>query len=470
MRIQRYITVFIVVFLCSCATQPQQGGENDMSEVIRKATESLNEDASIQPILLSIDAAIERAVEKNLDARIAALEVLVQEDSLNLERLRAFPEIRASMNYFNRSNLGAASSQSIITGRESLEPSFSTEPVRSTADLSASWNLLDLALTVFQSKTSADQTAITASRYEKTLQNITRDVRAAYWRAYAWQENVTQTLKVLKRAENYIGNLDHADRKNMLGYEELAQRRQNINQAAQSLDARIGNLELAMIELKSLLSYPQSQEIHLISRPDNHIAQAKKAVTLDVKKLEQEAINSRPEIRQALLQEQIADREVRQEIVRTLPGADLFLATNRDSNRFLVDNEWINFSASIAQNLTSLLTLPARRRAAKNRAVLTENQTLAQVAAILAQVHVAQRRLDNLTQLYRQDQSFLADTNKIARAARIRKSEGLLSGQDSILAELQAQTAKLQAQESFADVQDAYAVFLNTLGGPKLRT
>lgn len=55
-----------------------------------------------------------------------------------------------------RNNDLASSSRSVLTGRQSLEPSTSQDRRRATADLTASWNVLDFGVSYYQAQQQAD--------------------------------------------------------------------------------------------------------------------------------------------------------------------------------------------------------------------------------------------------------------------------------------------------------------------------
>lgn len=128
--------------------------------------------AQSQIIKLSLADAIQRGLEHNLDARVAALETLSQQDNVTLAQLRALPGVDLSGGYVGRSNPGASSSRSVITGQESLEPSQSTEQHRRVASLEASWNLLDAALALADASKADEETKIASERYNKVVQNV----------------------------------------------------------------------------------------------------------------------------------------------------------------------------------------------------------------------------------------------------------------------------------------------------------
>ncbi|MCD8526086.1 MAG: TolC family protein, partial [Alphaproteobacteria bacterium] len=141
-----------------------------------------------EEVKLSLDDAVALAFRSNLDLRVSALEVLSRQNNVSLEKLSAMPEFKIVAGYQGRSNPGASSSRSLLTGRQSLEPSISSDQYRTTTDLDMRWNVLDVAMAVSRSR-SADNAAKAAAERHRAMQaKVVQDVVAAYGRAYSVQE------------------------------------------------------------------------------------------------------------------------------------------------------------------------------------------------------------------------------------------------------------------------------------------
>lgn len=458
------ITACACIFLNACTAQRVELGSPEYNALLSADKRSAADTEAPATMTLTLEQALERAVSRNFDARVAALEALSKEDDLDLTRLQAMPQFNLSRTQYGRSNEGASSSRSIITGSQSLEPSFSTERYHNTRELALNWSTIDVLLAIAQSKSAGDEAQIAHLRHEKVLQNIERDVASAYWRAYAAQETHEENKRLLARADNYLGNLGSADKQKLLSATKTAQFQDSIYKEKQDLAKLARELPYAEIELKSLLSIPQGTQLLLTSKPKDYKAPSKKVLAESTIKLEEEALYNRPEIQETILQKNIDAQNTRNEILRTLPGADLFFSLNKDSNAFLYESEWASFSGTIAQSLTSLFTAPVRYRAAKNIEELGEARRVSLIAAVMTQVHLSRHRLNMAMQDYESQQLIYKTSLEQARATKAQRDNGLLAGQTDIAAQLQAQTAKLRSLQSQADMQDAYAELRNTLG------
>tara|TARA_B100000780_G_C21119069_1_gene453100 strand:+ start:1544 stop:2980 length:1437 start_codon:yes stop_codon:yes gene_type:complete len=454
------------ILLNACTADRIELGSSAHSQMIELDRQNvLDQDASEQ-ISLSYAEALKRAIAHNLDARVSALEMLSKEDDIDIARLEAIPNLNITSTRYGRSNAGASSSRSIVTGRESLEPSFSTERYHDTSEISVNWNILNFMLAVANSRIAKDETLIAQQRHEKVLQNIERDVHAAYWRAYAYQRTTQETKALIAEADQQLRNITKADQNSFISASKAASLKQGILQQLQALKALDAELTYADIELKSLLSIPQKTKIILTSKPNDQDQLARSLLQSDIEALEKEALYNRPEVKETVLQKNIDAQNTRNTILRTMPGAELFFASNRDSNQFLYDQDWLSFSASLSQSLSALFTLPARHRAAKNIETLGEARRLSLIAAIMAQVHLAQRRLDITMEDYKDAKRSSRVAAENARKAETERKQGLSSGNNSLPIILQAQQEKIKALQMHAEMQDALSSLLNTLGRP----
>lgn len=450
--------------LISCTADRVALNSDEHKAQILRDVENTQDKTIPKNIELTAEEAVEIGIVTNLDARVSALEVLSKQDDIDLAKLQALPDLKLSGSYLGRNNKGASSSRSLNTGNQSLEPSFSTEQHRRTAELSANWNLLNLALAIGQARITKDEALIAKERHEKVLQNIQRDVYSAYWRAKAYQDTKNKTQNLIHQTKEHIDNIELASRQNLLSATETARLKNGFMQQYTTLSTLHNDLYLAEIELKSLLSLPQDTDIKFTSELDTHKTQIKTLLNKDLVDLEREALLNRPEMRETIIQKNIDKQNVRNTVLQTIPGAELFFGANRDTNKFLADGDWLSYSATLTQNLISLFTLPVRKRAAENVETLGDARRVALAAAIMTQVHLARHRLQTALDEYEDAQKSGAIAKELARAEEQRHKEGLSSLSDSLPIMLTAHADRVRALQAEAEVQDALASLLNTLG------
>lgn len=424
------------------------------------------EDMAPAILELTVEQAIARGYERNLDARVAALEELSQQKNLSVAKIRAMPGVEASGGYVGRSNPGASSSESILTGQQSLEPSKSAEMNRRVGALSVNWNVLDTALALADAAKVDDEAGVAHERHAKVVQNVERDIYTAYWRARAHQDNAKYAEALLAEAHGQMENLEHAVTQGLVSGEQAARQSAMLAERERALRDMRDRAQMAEIELKGLLSLPMTTRLILTTAERDVATDAARLTRGDTDKMEWEALSARPEMREEILRKNMTIRDTRREILQTFPGLNLLYSAEYDSNKYLVDANWTNYSAKIVQSVTNLLTLPARYDAVKEREAVADARRQALSAAIIAQVHMARARLTSVDEAYTQSLLARRAAGRRSHAEAGKKREGFSSGQDDLLARMDLRTESIRSAMIYADYQDAYAAMKNTLGQP----
>lgn len=449
--------------LSACAAVHAPLTDEEKQATISADIQSLYPDTAAsdqnKPIEMSIDNALQLGLRKNLDLKVASLEAIATGNDALLEKLNALPSSTLTLQNIGRTNPGASSSRSITTGTQSLEPSISTEQYRSTVKLEQSFDVLDLGLTITRSKSASDRTLIALERRRKVAQNLMHDIYSAYWRAKSAQELDENLKKLSARVDAQLANLKKADAKKLMVKQDYHQKRSALLNKRNNVKELSEQLALAEIELKTLIGLPLDQEIHLTTE-DMDVP----SVKMSLEEMENYALQHRPEVQEALLNSRIAERNVRLSIYESFPGLEVLFAFNRDENKFLQDADFVSHTVSLTQNITRLLTLPARHRRAKNEVELEQARRQALLAAVLTQVQVAYNRYEynkalsqNVKEINDSNKALLSDTNK-------RRKVGLLDGSAQIEAELDAAFSNIEAELAYADAQASYMQLLNAIG------
>lgn len=420
--------------------------------------------SAIGALSLTLEQAVSRGLAENLDARVAALEALSQQDAVTLAQLRAFPSIRAAAGVSGRSNDSASSSRSLETGQESLEPSLSTDRYRRTASLEADWNLLDVALAFADASKARDEAGVAGERFAKVLQNVERDIYTAYWRARAYQELRAETERLLPQSSAQIEKLESGVSARLISAAAAFDKISALSEKARTLRALREQLRYAEAELKGMLSLPPQTALILTTAPPDLDAEIAAFLSRDAVSQEWDALLHRPDMREEVLKKNMSVRDTRREIFQTFPGINLLIGKNYDSNSFLVEPNWTDFSARIAQSVTDIITLPDRYRAAKNREAVADARRQALSSAIVAQVHIARERLGVAQEEEKASRAARKATERRSGALSAQTGAGFSSGYESLLARLDAQIESYRSALAAAQLHDAYAAMKSTLG------
>ncbi|MBK9307302.1 MAG: hypothetical protein IPM58_09515 [Nitrospira sp.] len=125
---------------CAIKPIPLTEGEvqvrvNEDRAVLTKEQEPLNGPVDLYE-------AMARALKYNLDARVELMHKMLAQTQLDLSHYAMLPRLAANAGFDGRNNFPGGVAQSLLTGRQVLEPFTSAERNIFSADLSLSWNVV----------------------------------------------------------------------------------------------------------------------------------------------------------------------------------------------------------------------------------------------------------------------------------------------------------------------------------------
>lgn len=315
---------------CAVTTQPIDRSESEARA--RADLSSMFKDQEPLSGPLTLNEAMARAIKYNLEARLKVMEHALAERQLDLATFDMLPRMALSAGYAGRNNVSASSSRSIETGSQSLEPSTSQDRDRGVADLTMVWNVLDFGVSYMSAKQQADQRLIVEERRRKVIHTITQDVRSAYWRAVAAE-------RLLKQIDSLMARVDKArdDSRNLstqrIGdpVQALSYQRALI-EATRQLEEQRRALSLAKTELAALINLPLNTDFQLAASNDYAVPELK----VNFAQLEQQALASRPELREQDYQARISAAETRKAMLRLLPGLEFSAGGHYEDRKSVV--------------------------------------------------------------------------------------------------------------------------------------
>ena len=82
--------------------------------------------------------------------------------------------------------------------------STSSDRDLNTADLTASWNILDFWVSYFNAKQQADKVLVAEEQRRRVMQTLFQDVRRAFWRALSAQRLSGDIRETIREAQNAL--------------------------------------------------------------------------------------------------------------------------------------------------------------------------------------------------------------------------------------------------------------------------
>jgi outer membrane protein TolC len=461
----RFGNLHFAAILCAavggCATSPEPLSREEFAAFgVDKFSNVTREQ---EPVLGSIDLydAIARAIKYNLDHRVEIMQAALKLKELNLASYQGLPNVVAGSGYAGRSNINASSSRNVATGAVSLVPSTSQDRDLFTGDLAFSWSILDFGLSYIRAKQAADQALVAEELRRKIVVRLVEDVRTAYWRAVASERLLVRLRALEGRTRQAIANARqlYQDRQTSpltgLTYErELV----DIKREIQRLE---GELTIARHQLAALMNVNPAVPFRLSGRRGGSSAHRVAWKSANVVRI---ALENRPELRELAYRIRITQKEGEAALLELLPNITGVAGLNFDSNSFLVNQNWISWSAKASWNLLRLFQYPAKSEVIDAQERLLNQRALAVTMAIILQVHVSRTKYAHALRELQTASEGLNVQRRLLAQMRASAGSERVSEQTLIREEMNTLISEVRYDLAFANVENAYAAIYASLG------
>jgi outer membrane protein TolC len=408
---------------------------------------------------ISLYEAMARALKHNLDHRVTMMEADLAQADYDLSRWDMLPKIVANGQYFGRSNEAGSSSLSLLSGRESLEPSTSQERDIYTGDLTASWNILDFGLSKIRAEQLGNEALIQEERRRKAIIQIMEDVHRSYYRAVS-AERLASRLRAL---EGDVSSAFQTSR------QQFALRRtapmpalsyqRELNDIQGQAQRLTRDMQMAKLELAALMGLSPDQQYYL-QLPEKMPRPSK--IVLSYEDMIDQALQNRPEIRENVYAQRIGEKEIKKATLEALPSLEGFVGLNASSNDFLFNNDWAGYGARASWNLLKVFSTGKRKKKAKARVALERERSLATAMAVMTQVGVARTRYEGLASEYQTasngamvQSDILDQVESLAKASAASKQTLIRERMNSILSEARRDAVMAEMAEASAHIYSA---------------
>lgn len=409
---------------------------------------------------LTLHEAMARAVKYNLEARLKVMEEAMAQRQVDLATFDMLPRMALSAGYAGRNNVSASSSQSVNTGTQSLEPSTSQDRDRGVADLTMVWNVLDFGVSYVSAKQQGDQRLIVQERRRKVVHTIIQDVRSAYWRAVAADRLLTQIDSLMARVAQARDNSQRLSEQRIGDPIQALSYQRALIEASRQLEEQRRALSLAKTELATLINLPLGTQVELAPDAGYQMPELK----VELSTLEQEALASRPELREQDYQARISAAETRKAMLRLLPGLEFSAGGHYDSNSFLVNQSWADYGVKVTWNLFNVLSAPAAIDVAKAGQEVADARRQAMSMAILAQLHVANANFREAQRQFQTSQQLAGLDGQIVEQLRNRYQAQGIGELELIQGELNTLQADLRRDLAYAELRNSYGQLFASVG------
>lgn len=462
------ISVVASFVITGCAVKPEAILKEDVKQMVKNDLTILSE--VVQPVTkpISLDEAIQRGLEHNLQKRVKVLESALSQQQLDLVYYDMLPSLTASSGLSERNNYAASASTSFVNGEPQplgSNPSYSVsqEKERTTADLTFSWNILDFGLSYVRAQQQADKFLIAQEKQKKVEHSLTQEIRRAYYQAVSSQD-------LLKRIQPMMVEVKQAleDSKKMqeqrvakTPMEALSYQRELLD-ILRSLHTLESSLISAKVELAELMGLKPGIAFDLADKVEKDYEIP--TIDMNLEEMEILALENRPELAESRYQERISEKEITAAKLKMLPGINLSTSLSYENSDYLLNNDWYSYGANVSWNLLNVFKAAEMNKLAKTQVEVAKEQKLALSMAVLSQVHLSIVKFNQAKKEYLLAKEYLTVADDIYDLTKIENEVNVNTKLILIKEKLNNILATLRYSSSYANVQNSYGRIFASLG------
>ena len=364
----------LLVGLAGCRTvEVKRFGE---AERFRRTVQERTSALKIGPAApLSMDRCVEIALANSLDQRVKQLHLSLQDEQVRLAMAGWLPKASVTYTDTRRSNKALSS-----FGGLSVE--LEDQHLR-TFDVQAAIPVLDWGATYYSYQAAKDRRVQERLLLERSKQTLARDVRVAYARLAGLLRQERLARVGMLAARELLRVSQSLEREGLGTRAETASVEAGLAEAAFRWSILRRSVEQARLALAQLLSLPAGVAFAVEEKlPPLRPLPA----PADIPRLEQSALEARPELSVQDRERRIAASAVREQFAQFFPRVDGLASYNWSSLSTLVNPGFFRFGYQIADSLLDQGKLWWRYQLNRKVEKLEEERTLLLSLGILFEV------------------------------------------------------------------------------------
>lgn len=458
-------TIVAGVLLAGCSVVPKQILPEYIKEDVENNLQYL--DKISQPITkpISLDEAINRAIENNLSKKLDLLSSALAEQKIDIVAFEALPSLTAKAGYSERNNYAASSSVPFTNGEPGVPTgsySVSQEKQTTTAGIGFSWNVLDFGLSYVRANQQADRYLIAKEKERKSIHNIKEEVRNAYYQAVSADELLKSIKPIMSEVQAALNDSEKITNLNIDSPIKSLTYQRELLEVIRSLNTLEENLVKSKIELAKLMGLKPGTHFELSEKIKDKYDLPN--IEIPINKLERYALENRPELQETRYQERISEDEVKAVMLKMLPGIDLNAGYSTDNNKYLLNNDWISYGANVSWNLMSVFNSNLNRKLALTQIELAKQQKLALSMAVISQVHISLLDFEQAKKDYKLSERYFGVAKEIYKIIQNENSLDVNGNLSLIKEKLNYLISNLRLSSSYAKVQNSYGKVISSVG------
>ena len=458
-------TIAAGILLAGCSVKPEPILSEYVKEDVKNNLLFLNQIS--QPITkpITLDEAINRAIENNLSKKLDLLSSALAEQKIDIVAFEALPSLTTKAGYSKRNNYAASSSVPFTDGEPgelSNSYSVSQDKESKTAGVAFSWNILDFGLSYVRANQQADRFLIAIEKESTSIHNIKEEVRNTYYQAVSADELLQSIQPIMKEVQKALDDSEKMTKLNLDSPIKSLTYQRELLEVIRSLNTLEENLLKSKTELSKLMGL----------KPKTHFELAEKIkdkyelpnVEIPVETLEKYALENRPELQETRYQERISQDEVRAVMLKMLPGIDLNAGYSSDNSKYLLNNDWISYGTGVSWNLMNVFNSNLNHKLAETQIELAKQQKLALSMAVISQVHISLLDFEQAKKDYKLSEKYFGVAKEIYKIIENENALDVNGNLSLIKEKLNYLISNLRLSSSYAKVQNSYGKVISSVG------
>lgn len=382
--------------ITACATAPTQYTQTHMDEKAQMLLATQSAPAGFGEAPLDLEGAREMALTRNQSYRQKVDRMLFKLNS-DTQAQSLMPQVYANSFGRWRNNTNASVGVKVDDIGADMPEDFYTAQDQSytNSNLTLSWNLLDVSLSSHRKSIGQIDgfDAVEASRLG--CHQLMVDVERAYWRKVAF-DKASEKREWLNERIDYALELSdqHIEDDSESRLIELMFQRELID-IKRWYESMYRTLASAESDLSRLINVPHGTKF-IVDPAGSNSNEFGSALSQPIGDLFNLALKKRPELRRAYYTLDKIDLENEQQLLRLLPGLNLFVSGNKDSNSFALNQDFLAAGVNLSWDVLNLLNIDETRKTGKAKLNLEEQELSVVASAIMAQVMLAKAEVENL--------------------------------------------------------------------------
>ena len=469
-RVSKVVVLSIVTsfIITGCAVKPEMMQKEEVTNQVKNDLNVLNE--VVLPVTkpISLDEAIQRGLKYNLQKKVKVLESALSQQQLDLVYYDMLPSLTAAAGYSERNNYAASASTSFINGNPQplgANPSYSIsqDKERVTSDIGFSWNILDFGLSYVRAQQQSDKYLIAKEKEKKVEQNLTQEIRRAYYQAVSAQDLLKRIQPMMTEVNQALADSKQVQNERVAKspMEALSYQRELLD-ILRSLHTLESSLISAKVELAELMGLKPGIEFELADKVERDYSIPQFNMNLD--EMEKIALENRPELTESRYQERISDKEITAAKLKMLPGINLNTSLSYDNSDYLLNNDWYSYGANVSWNLLNVFKGNEMNKLAKTQVEVAKEQKLALSMAVLSQVHLSIVKFNQAKKEYLLSKDYLDVADDIYKLTQVENDVNINGRLVLIKEKLSNILATLRYSSAYANVQNSYGRIFASLG------